>query len=362
MLKNENISRHPKQKCKNIDPLSYQKENLVRVDFAKATNALLNSGIPPIIYWTKKEILDGDDTEEKERLQESPPVRKLISKQLEDGSWKYPSRGGMLWAKSYKIIQTLKSLTTLIVKYDFDRGEEAVDRAAGFLFGTQTEEGDFRGVYLNQYTPNYHSWTLELLVKAGYDDERVRRAFEWLLEIRQSDGGWTIPFRTHRLKGKSLKEAFSSPRPIEPDKTRPFSHVITGVVLRAFAAHPEWRKDEEIKRVSKMLASRFFKSDKYPDRRASEYWEKLIYPFWFTDILSSLDVISTFGLAPNDPDVAKGIEWLIRRQRENGLWPTGYPKGAARKEADYWVTLAALRVFKRFGLLGKNRTQSFFLE
>lgn len=327
---------------------------MVTVDFAKATDALLNLGIAPIIYWTKKDILGKDVNEEKMRLQESPTVRKLVSKQLEDGSWKYPSRGGMLWAKSYKILQTLKSLTTLIVKYDLNRESEAVERAAAFLFGTQTEEGDFRGMYLNQYTPNYHSWALELLVKAGYDDDRIRRAFEWLMEIRQNDGGWTIPLRTHRLMGKSLKRAFASPEPIAPDKTKPFSHVITGVVLRAFAAHPEWRKDERIRRVSKMLASRFFKSDKYQDRRAPQFWEKLIYPFGFTDILSSLDVISIFGLSPNDPDVARGIGWLAGQQMENGLWPTGYPKGAARKENDCWVTLAALRTFKRFGLLSER--------
>jgi hypothetical protein len=47
------------------------------------------------------------------------------------------------------------------------------------------------------YTPNYAADTLRLLFEAGYeDDPRIRRGMEWLPDMRQSDGGWTVPTRT----------------------------------------------------------------------------------------------------------------------------------------------------------------------
>ena len=61
-------------------------------------------------------------------------------------------------------------------------------------------EGDIRGIYGNQYATTYVGAITELLVKAGYgDDPRIATTFDWLLEMRQSDGGWAIPMRTFGL-------------------------------------------------------------------------------------------------------------------------------------------------------------------
>lgn len=54
----------------------------------------------------------------------------------------------------------------------------------------KTAAGDLRGIYGSQYSPNYTAAILELLIGAGLgDDPRVRRALEWLLAMRQADGG-----------------------------------------------------------------------------------------------------------------------------------------------------------------------------
>ena len=110
--------------------------------------------------------------------------------------------------------------------------------------------------------------------------------------MRQEDGGWTIPFRT---SGMNLKEALGKNEPISTDQSKPFSHLVTGMVLRAFAAHPEYRESDEAREAGELLASRFFKPDKYPDRRDKKYWERVSYPFWFTDIVSALDSLSLLG-------------------------------------------------------------------
>jgi len=91
-----------------------------------------------------------------------------------------------------------------------------------------------------QYTPNYSAAIMELLIKAGYStDVRTEKGFQWLLSIRQQDGGWAIPLQT---VGKKFDLETMQSELIQPDKTKPFSHLVTGIVLRAFTAHPEYRK------------------------------------------------------------------------------------------------------------------------
>jgi hypothetical protein len=62
-------------------------------------------------------------------------------------------------------------------------------QAAEYLFSHQTNEGDFRGIYGTQYSPNYSAAIMEFLIKAGYArDERIAQGFQWLLHIRSVTG------------------------------------------------------------------------------------------------------------------------------------------------------------------------------
>ena len=54
--------------------------------------------------------------------------------------------------------------------------------------------------------------------------------------------------------------------------------------------------------------------DDYPDRRAAVYWEKLRYPFRWTDILSTLDAITQVGIGREDQQARAAFEWLAQRQ------------------------------------------------
>ncbi len=96
------------------------------------------------------------------------------------------------------------------------------------------------------------------------------------------------------------------------------------------------------------MKSRFFKPDKYSDRRAVSYWTKFQYPFWWANILTALDSLSFIGFSPDDADVRKGLDWFVAHQEEAGLWPTSYDKGPKAQAMDSWVGLAICRVFKRF--------------
>ncbi len=278
-----------------------------------------------------------------EPVWDSPQVRKIISKQQNDGSWRYPGRRAGA-EENYEYLETYRNLGWLVEKYSMDRKEQAVRAACEFLFSLQTGEGDIRGIYGRQYSPNYTAGVMELLIKAGYgNDKRIKLGFDWLLSMRQEDGGWTVPLRT---LGWKFHDAMPH-ETVQPDRSKPFSHLVTGVVLRAFAAHPIWRQTSDARHSARLLISRFFSADRYPDRSDPSYWTRFRYPFWFTDILSSLDSLSLMGFSRDEPEVSKGISWLTDRQREDGSWRLSY-LGCGDKDVDQWVAFFICRMLKQF--------------
>jgi len=321
------------QKQLNFDPIS----------------PLMSSKNEAVEYFAKRDLLE-EKVNSIETLWQLPSAVKILQKQQKDGSWKYHSGKSYIRSQqNYNQLETYRILGQLVELYGLTRKHPAIRKAAEFLFESQTEEGDFRGIYGNQYTPNYSAAIMELLIKAGYDkDSRIERGFSWLLSIRQNDGGWAIPFRT--IGGKdsgTLLQAMKKPEPVRPDESKPFSHCITGVVLRAFAAHQKYLKTEEAKVAGELVKSRFFQPDKYPDRKAASFWTKFTFPFWFTDILSALDSLSFLGFTRDDLQIEKALKWLSDRQQENGLWKLTLLKAKSIEDLPLWISLTVCRIFKR---------------
>lgn len=251
------------------------------------------------------------------------------------------------------MLATYEALLPLVGKHRLDMRHPALPPAADHLLGYQEEAGDLRGMYGRQYSPNYTAAILAVLLDAGArpDDGRIARACEWLLAIRQDDGGWTIPFRTRDEPAARGYNAVSRlAAPLEPDRAKPFSHFVTGVALRALVAHPEYRRRPETLHAARLLASRFFRPDRYADRRGSEYWEKLRYPFRWTDAVSALDAILRAGMPADEPEVAGALAWLAERQRDDGTWRSPYDRAADRRIHE-WVSFAIARVLRLAGAI-----------
>lgn len=307
---------------------------------------LLRSTNPAIPYFARRELLH-EQVVPIEELWKSCRLEKVFfSRQHDNGSWEY--HGGVKTLRSkenYDQFETYRILGELVEKYRLDKRHPAISLAAEYLFSFQTEEGDFRGIYGNQYSPNYSAAIMELLVKAGYcSDLRIKKGFLWLLSVRQDDGGWAIPLRTMRMKfdRETLRAAT-----IPPDKSKQFSHWVTGVVLRAFAAQGEYRKSRKARVAGELLASRFFSRDKYQDRQGVRYWTAFTFPFWFTDLLSSLDSLSLLRFSPKHTQIAMALKWFVINQQENGSWKLRLLKGRNKEELRLWTTLAICRVFRR---------------
>lgn len=306
---------------------------------------LLAAGSPSLEYLARRDLLD-EQVAPPEELWKGPKVEPLLRRQLDNGAWPYPGGGKphLRSSEDYDQIETYRALGELVELHAATRRLPAVRRAAEFLFAHQTADGDFRGIYGHQYSPNYTAAIMELLIKAGYGaDRRIRRGFAWLVASRQADGGWAIPFRTRGLKIDVLGQRTGA---VETDPNKPFSHLVTGVVLRAFAAHPDYRASQEAVAAAGLLSSRLFRRDAYSDRGGPEYWTRFSFPFWFTDLLSALDSILRITPGTRDPQVRMGLEWLAGHQVADGTWDVSLLRSGKGKQVGLWVGLGISRVFK----------------
>jgi hypothetical protein len=310
---------------------------------------LLNSDCAPLLYFTRRDLLR-EKTGPVQGLWTDVEARRILARQRPDGHWEYPGGGNsrIRAPEDYNQLETYRQLGFLVEKFGFHRRHPGLRRAAEFLFAHQTAEGDFRGIYGRQYTPNYSAGMMELLVKAGYrGDPRVERGYRWLLSMRQEDGGWAIPLRTTPQSAPKWTTQVMRSELIHPDLSRPSSHLVTGVVLRAFAAHDKYRRCEEAHAAGRLLSRRFFKSDAYIDRRAPEFWERVSFPFWFTDVVSALDSLSLLGFRATDEGVNSALGWLRGRQSDDGSFKLKLLRDRDRN-LSHWVGLAICRIFRRF--------------
>ena len=296
-----------------------------------------------IRYFYRKDIL-GKRAIKLEDVWQLKEPQKIIRNQQEDGAWKYPGKPAEKWGlANYNQIETYRQLGYLVEKYGFTKEHSSISKAAEFFFRHQTERGDIRGIYGKQYSPNYTAAILELLIKAGYqNDERVKKALEWLIAARQDDGGWALALRT---KGEVLA-AINSKHTIELNRSKPFSHLITGIVLRALVVHSKYQDSDEVRHAGELVLSRFFKRDVYPDKNKVEDWTKFSFPFWQTDILSSLDSLSRMNFSTNEENISKALHWIELRQTENGLFDLHLIRGSD-KNLPLWMNLAICKVYKR---------------
>jgi squalene-hopene cyclase-like protein len=308
--------------------------------------ALLGSTSAPVQFFTRRDLL-GASAGPVEALWQSQAVSRLVARQLPSGAWRYPApRTRLRSVVDYDQIETFRVLSDLVEKHGLHKGHAAIRRAARYVLSHQSADGDIRGIYGHQYSPNYTAGFLELLSKAGLgSNPPVRRAFRWLLAVRQDDGGWAIPLRTAggTYQANTLRAAT-----IQPIRSKRSSHLVTGVVLRALAAHPQYQHSPAARTAGVLLASRLFKPDAYPDRRTTAFWTHFTYPFWFTDLVSALDSLSLVGFSRKDPSIARALNWFVTRQHRSGLWTLPMMRGANELARHDWLTLAICRVFKRF--------------
>ncbi len=309
-----------------------------------AIKTLLCTCNAALIAFTRRDLL-GEEVDIEE-LRNLPKVKRILKNQQSNGSWIYPNKNATLRSPTnYNQYQTYKTIAELVVFYGLNKKHDEIRNAAEYLFSFQTKEGEFRGMYGNQYSPNYSASITEFLVKAGYEGTNIEKSLNWLLRMRQDDGGWAIPLRT---RNREL-EALNDKETIEPDRTKPFSHLVTGIVLRPFSLMSAYRS--KVKDAGLLLAERVFTRDKYSDRMGSEYWTKFTFPYHWTDILSTIDTLTLLGIN-NHPKINEIMHWFEKQKHANGIYDVSVMAGTKYKDVNYWITLQYLTVLKRIIQVG----------
>jgi hypothetical protein len=157
-----------------IHAVAARGEGILRVD---PTCLLASSGNTAIAFVARRDLLGGG-SEPVGVLWNLPEARKVVARQSQSGSWRYAcGKRSIRSQENYDQLETFRQLGILVEKFGFTRQHPSIERAASFLLSFQTDEGDLRGIYGNQYATTYVGAILEVLIKAGYvDDPRIARA------------------------------------------------------------------------------------------------------------------------------------------------------------------------------------------
>jgi hypothetical protein len=311
---------------------------------------LLREGAPSVLARVRRDLIDDSEAPSAQEISGYPEVKALLRKMEKDGS--FAPRATEKALGSAKFANALATLRALDRLADFGLRLEGTDAAAtslhkvaDALLESQENDGSIADLALadspkgraKSVALHFQGWAVSALCRTGFEnDPRVEKAFGYLLALRQDDGGWA-------WRGVRTDSA-----------ARPSSHLVTGMVLRAFASSAQRRGSREARRAGELLATRFLQPDRYEDRKAPAYWEILTEPRFYTDVLDALDTITAIGLGKENSGVRTAEAYLRSRQANDGLWYPGTPpKPGERSEKDkevadaIWLTLRVLVVLRR---------------
>lgn len=318
---------------------------------------LLREGSPSVLARIRRDLIDDSEAPSNAEIWAYDEVKAIVKKLGKNGSAtpKAPEKamGPAKFATALATLRALDRLADYGVRADPPEVPAELKKIVDFLLSSQDEEGGLTDLSLGE-TPtsrakcvalHFQGWALSALCRVGFEaDPRVELGFKYLLERRQDDGGWA-------WRGIRTESA-----------ARPSSHLVTGMVLRAFASSSVRRTSREARRAAELLATRFLQPDRYPDRKESSHWEQISEPRFYTDVLGGLDTVTAIGLGKENSGVRTAEAYLRSRQSADGLWYPGPPPskaeqfaGARKKEERepkdvelaIWLTLRVLVVLRR---------------
>jgi len=274
-----------------------------------------------VLARVRRDLIDDSEAPSAVEIASYPEVKALLRKLEKNGSFTPRATdkelGGPKFAKCLATLRSLDRLADLGLRLE---GKSSVasqlHQIADFLLASQASDGGIGDLTLAENPKgrgkavalHFQGWALSALCRAGFEnDARVEKGFRFLLSLRQDDGGWA-------WRGVRTDSA-----------ARPSSHLITGMVLRAFASSKDKRGSREARRAAELLATRFLQPDRYADRKAPSYWELLTEPRFYTDVLDALDTITSIGLGKENSGVRTAEAYLRSRQAKDGLWFPGTP-------------------------------------
>ena len=322
---------------------------------------LLEAESPGVRYLALRDLvgLSKDDAELKsarKRAHKEGPIAKVLARMKEEGYW---AREGTGYGPKYK--STVWALLLLAQLGAQVKEDKRIAKACKYLVDhALTEGGQFSAM-----TNASPSGTIDCLqgnllwslTELGYDDERLKSAYEWM--ARTTTGEGVAPMKDKHAPIRYFGGKCGPDFACGANNKLPCAWGGCKVML-AFSKLSAKQKTPLIQRAIQRGVDFFFGVDpataNYPNgwaAKPSGIWWKFGFPvFYVTDILQIAEALTGLGYA-KDKRLANTMELIRGKQDEQGRWLMEYDYTGKTwqsygkpKTPNKWVTLRALRVLK----------------
>jgi len=326
----------------------------------KVVEWLLEESNPSVRYFALKDLIDlpaSDPSVAKAEkgIMLSGAVPEILTRQNDDGSWADPDK---FYMDKYK-----GSIWTLLILSELapDPNDPRVRKACEFIleYSQDPESGGFaynrsaktgRGIP-SAVIPCLTGNMVYALIKLGYiDDQRVKRAIDWIVTYQRADDGTEKP-----LKGEFYTRYGDS------CWGRHTCHMGVAKSLKALAAIPLGNRTKDIDKKIGVLAEYFllhhiYKRSHDLSKVARPGWLKLGFPLMYqTDVLELLGIFADLGI--KDPRLDDALEIIMNKRLKDGKWVLENSFNGKmtiniekKGEPSKWVTLCALKILKKYDL------------
>jgi hypothetical protein len=305
---------------------------------------LLENACAPIRYRVLTELMGRgrDDPEVQKARQEVlvyPPALKLQRGQRKDGTW-----GGMIHAGDPRKYQpSAENGLHRFFEFGWNRETKSVRQAAKTLRSFMTQKKDLKffefakSVKADEIRAHYYRWflrilALELLVRAGYLDDRNRMAILELLDL-------TAGFVDSPLSRNPVEEIGASLPLIRSEAWRRGYPFMPDLYLMRLFAHSPWLLEGEMAKMRLKKIFDYVLSPTYQElapelglvRTAKGSFAKAggirLRPLEhyqtkgnLDELLVLLELFARLGLVNRYPPLMAHLEWLQSQQGKDGKW------------------------------------------
>ena len=316
---------------------------------AKTLDWLLDEGQPAVRYRALLDLLGRPETAREVRAARARIARvgwahDQLEAQGPKGFWEAREPKNMREWVDFLYYPTYRATNwraLVLADLGLDRSTPGIRRLAENVFNYKLRLGSPFNFYHEEACIVGN--TARMLTRFGYfDDPRVRKLYEWLIEDQRADGGWNC----------------SQGTPGTLDVWEP---------LAALAAVPKRDRSPAIERAVANGVEFYLERRLFREGPTYAPWLRFHYPnHYFYDLLIGLDLVTELGDAA-DRRLRPALEVLARKRRRDGTWllershpdvgpgVTIHPDPSKSKplvieapgRPSKWVTLKALRVLKR---------------
>lgn len=320
---------------------------------------LLEEDDPGARYLAMRDLLDypandGDFITARDKAHRQGPIAQILAQMDESGFWKKTGPGYL--PKYYSTVWSIITLGQLGASVDAD---ERINIACAYLLNHALTDG---GHFSSKGTPGgtvdcLQGNLLSALFDLGFEDPRLEKALDWMARSVTGEG---VAPNTERQAAVRYYAGKCGPGfACGANNKLPCAWGGAKVML-AFSKLPlESRTpliERSIQRGIEFLFSVDPASAEYPsgwNPKPSSNWWKFGFPvFYVTDLLQIVEALVGLGYG-DDPRLASALNLIRNKQDDQGRWALEYSYTGktwvdfgAKKQANKWVTLRALRVLK----------------